>query len=110
LVDASLIPTFRADELFTVASYKVEASDTPDGGNVQVCNHHAGGKFDLVFSAPVRVSVAFPARRGRSVEEFENPSLTRDLIYPMTPRVYTDVKLSLALLHFPQNLTSHNDF
>jgi hypothetical protein len=50
------------DELFTVASYKVEASDTPDAGNVQVCIHHAGGKIDLVFSAPVRISVTFPAK------------------------------------------------
>jgi hypothetical protein len=51
------------DELFTLASYKVEPSDTPDAGNVQVCIHHAGGKFDLVFSAPIRISIAFPAKR-----------------------------------------------
>jgi hypothetical protein len=59
---ASLIPTFRADKFFTVARYKVEASDTPDAGNIQVCIHHAGGKFDLTFSAPVRISVGFPAK------------------------------------------------
>jgi hypothetical protein len=49
------------DERFTVASYKVEEGDTPDT-NVQVCIHHAGGKIDLVFSAPVRISVTFPAK------------------------------------------------